>query len=533
MGYALEASKNGVPSFHWFPSAGRRFLFFCDFRAGRPRKNLASTSGCLLILGHTNGKNGAALVPESGMGKASILTSVLVVCFACKTSPGPGNFEKFTGNEKGVKALERYIQDKSNPLEARLEAISALVQAGWVMDLRRILDGCPDLDVLLPKLADELVSRLPGLEGKPDLLAATRDAAFIVLGLLPAEQKRPFQKRLAEWVFSGLGPDHPAEAVKRAVESKVLVAQICELGPDGAEGATWLIRHGFAVERLAQCVLELKEPGINAKLLEAFKKLHSTPDILIPPTHIEAIGQIKSLDAVEYLLDIAQNDSQDGDVRAMAFNMAAESLEHPEKLGGAKDAIVARLRNMLTRADPDDRWAAARYLVYLQGPEALDEALQALKDDGIYPRAIEDPRKTLVDFCKGVILKNRPQEEALADVKRLLASRNKVHLALGIVCVKAMENAANIRLLEPLLQSKVSLEPVFGEKMTVSSLAQNAVDGLKLMAEYSAAEASGKLSQADAKRKRFIALVNLWDTGEALRKYVEENFGESPRGKKP
>lgn len=457
----------------------------------------------------------------------------LGILAACGGRPGPGNFEKFTVNENGVRLLERYIQDPSNPDEARVEAAVALVQNGWVLNLRKVLDGCPDREDLARKVAEDLTSRLPGLEGQSEVLAATRDGAFIAMSLIPEPQRRPLQQRLAAWVFGGIGPDSSAEDVKKAVESRALVSQIMDLGPHGADGATWMIRHGFAVEKLSQYLLSLKDPEVEAKMLQAFKVLHATPNIAIPYYHVEAIGRIRSTEAIEYLLDLAQDDRQEPDIRSLAFNQAAEALDHPENLRGARESILARLQRMLSRHDPDDRWAAARYLVSLQGTAALDQVLGALKDDGVYPRAIEDPRKTLVDFCKGVILRDRPMNEVLGTIGRLLQSQNRVHLALGIVCVKATEDVAHAAILQPFLKSKVSLEPVLGEKVTLGTLAQNASDGLALMAEVRAAEASGSLSAEDAKRKRFFALVNLLDTGDVLRKAVEERFAEASRAKKP
>ncbi len=458
------------------------------------------------------------------------ILSVATLLVACGGKPGPGNFEKFTANENGLRLLERYVQDTSNPDEARVEACVTLVQAGWAFQLRKIVDGCPDREDLAKKVADALIGRLPGLSGSPEVLAATRDGAFIALAIIPETERGPFQKRLAEWVFAGLGPQSSAEEVRKTVESRALVAQIADLGPHGADGAILMVRHGFAVEKLSQYLLSLKDRQVEAKLLSAFKALHSIPDIAIPYGHIEAIGKIRSLDAVEYLLDLAQDDRQDPDIRATAFNQAAEAMDHPENLTGSRDSILARLRRMLARNDPDDRWAAARYLVRLQGPFALHEALAALKDDGIYPRAIEDPRKTLVDFCKGVILGDRPVDEAFSAIRGLLTSRNRVHQALGVVCVKAAADPSRADLLKPLLRSRVSLEPVLGEKVTLGTLAQNAVDGLALMAEVQAAQASGALSADEAKRKAFFVLVNLLDTGDALRKAVEERFAESRKG---
>jgi len=459
-----------------------------------------------------------------------VLVALVLVGVAC-VRPGPGNFQKYTANENGVRQLERYIQDPSNGLEARVEAVIALAEGGWTMSLRKVLDGCPDREDVSAKTLDALISKLTALPEKSEGLAALRDATFIALSLVPASERAAFQKRLAEWAFAGLGPESPAEEVKRTVESRILVAQIADLGRFGAEGATWLIRHGFAVDKLSQYLLSLEDPEVEQKLLQALKTLHATPDIAIPFYHVEIIGRIRSTEAVEYLLDLAQDDRQEADLRTLAFNQAAEILDHPDRLRGVRDAILSRLRRMLSRKDPDDRWAAARYILTLEGGAAFEEVLAALADDGIYPRAVEDPRKTLVDFCTGVVLKMHPEDARERLFRRLLGSKNRVHQALGVVCIKATEEPRFAELLKPVLRATVSLEPVFGEKTTLAQLAQNAADGLALIAEYRAAEASGALKPDLAKRKVFFALVNLADTGDALRKAVEDRAAEAPRAK--
>lgn len=449
---------------------------------------------------------------------------LLLVMLAACAKPGPGNFEKYTANEVGVKELEKYIQDPSNPMEGRVEAVVAMVRAGWTMRLRQVLTGCEDQRALTPKVASALIGLLPKLQGEE--LAPVRDGAFIALGLLPQEERGPFQRSLAEWIFGGLSPDASAEEVKKAVEPKVLVAQICDLGPYGVDGACLLIRHGFAVEKLAQYILSLDDPKAEAKMLSALKAFHKTPNLLIPFSHIEIIGRIRSVEAVEYLLDLALDDSQDPDVRSAAFNAAAEAMDKPERLEGAKDKLLERLYKLLARKDPDDRWAAARYILALEGPKAFSKVMEALKDDGIYPRAIEDPKKTLVDFCKGVVLR---RQDPFADIEALLKSKNRVHLALGIVCLKASEDASKVALLRPLFSSRTSLEPVLGDKVTVSDLAQNAADGLALMESLSK-NPSG-LTEEQVKRKRFYILVDLLHKGEELRKAVEERFRAEPSGK--
>jgi HEAT repeat protein len=444
----------------------------------------------------------------------------LLCCFAC-AKPGPGKFEKYTRNEEGVKILEAYIQDGKNPVPARVEASVTMAKGKWPLNLKRALDGAPDNEDLAEKVLEKLVELLPTLKPKSEELAAVRDAAFIALSFLKDEKKAPFQKKIAEWAFGGLSADASADQVKEAIESKVLVAQISDLGPFGVDIACLLIRHGFAADKMAEYILNLKDPKASEKMLDAFIALHKTPDLEIPVWHAEAIGKIESPRALEYLLDLSLDESKDEDLRAAAYNAYVPWLLDPKKIEGKKDGIIKRLETMIAKKNPDDRWAAAKFLIFFEGENALKKVMDALKDDGIYPNSIEDPKKTLVDFCTAVIWK---QEKAVAwkMIEALLKSSNKVHQALGIVCTKAGEDATKNGLLNPFFRSKKSLNGIFVEVMTLGQLAQNALEGLSMFQEVDKAQKEGKISEDVAKKKKFRILVDLKDTGEDYKKAVSE-----------
>lgn len=444
----------------------------------------------------------------------------LLCCLAC-TKPGPGNFEKYTRNEEGVKILEAYIEDAKNPLQARVEASVTMVKAKWPLNLRKALDGAPDKEGLAEKVLEKLVELLPTLKPKSEELAAVRDAAFIALSFLKDEKKAPYQKKIAEWAFGGLSADASADQVKEAIENKVLVSQIMDLGPFGVDIACLLIRHGFAVDKMAQYILNLKDPKASEKMLDAFIALHKTPDLEIPVWHAEVIGRIESPRALEYLLDLSLDESKEDDLRAAAYNAYVPWLLDPKKIEGKKDGIIKRLETMISKKNPDDRWASAKFLIFFEGENALKKVMDALKDDGIYPEAVEDPKKTLVDFCTAVIWK---QEKAVAwrMIEALLKSPNRVHQALGIVCVKAGEDATKTNLLKPFLKSKKNLSGIFEEPMTIGQLAQNALEGLSMFQEVDKAQKDGKISEDVAKKKKFRILVDLKDTGEDYKKAVSE-----------
>jgi len=456
-----------------------------------------------------------------------LLVAFWMAVFLCACgSPGPGNFEKFTANENGVRQLKAYVQDESNSMDARLEAMNSLIQAGWAMQTRAILDGCRDRDELAVKLTDSLISRLPGLLGEPKKLAPVRDAAFIGLNRISDDKRLAFQQRLAAWAFEGLGPGSSAEQIKKVVEPRILVSQITDLGKPGVDGAVLMIRNGFAVDKLANYVVGLKDAEADHKLMEAFKALHAIPDIVVKFTHIDVIGKIHSPEAVDHLLDLSLDENQDPDIRAAAFNAAAATLEKPEALKGDRSGVIKRLRLLLARPNPDDRWSAARYLIAIEGFSVVPEVMKALKDDGIYPRAYEDPIKTMVDFCRQVIFGKGASDAAWKVVKGFLKSPNKVHRALGIVCVKASGDPSRANLVARLTRSRKGLEDVLGEKITVGRLARNAREGLAMMGEVKAAQKAGSMTAAQARKKQFLILVNLLDTGDDYRKAVEQRFSK-------
>lgn len=444
--------------------------------------------------------------------------------------PGPGNFEKFTANENGVRQLKGYVQDPSHSVEDRLEAMTVLIQAGWAMQTRSVLEGCRDRDEMAVRLTDVLVDRLPGLTGDPKKLAPVRDAAFIGLSRIPPGQRGDFQKRLAQWAFEGLSADSTAEKVKEVVEPRILVNQAVDLGIHGVAGATIMIRHGFAVDKLARYVVGLKDKEADQKLLQAFKMLHDVEDIVVKFTHIDVLGKIRSAGAVIHLLDLASDENQDPDTRAAAFNAATELLEKTEDITGDRSGVLERLRRLLGKNDADDRWSAARYLVLMEGRGVMPEVMKALKDDGVYPRAYEDPIKTMVDFCRQVVFAEGVTDAAWRVVETLLrSSGNRVHQTLGTICVKASRDPSRSRLVAHLKRSRKALKSVLGEEITLGRLARNTVEGLEMMGELEAARKAGTLAGSDAKRKGFLILVNLLDTGEDYRKAVELRFEKERR----
>jgi len=467
---------------------------------------------------------------ENVMQRTLIVFFVAVSVLACGR-PGPANFDKFTANENGVRQLRDFIVDGSNPMDHRVEALVTLIEAGWTMRTRSILDGCRDGDEVSAGLAGELVGRLPGLSGEPRRLAPVRDAVFISLSRIPPDRRDAILKRVAAWAFQDLEPDSTAERVKEVVEPRILINQVTELGRYGIDGALAMIRHGFGVDKLAGYVAGQDDPELDARLLEAFKALHAVEDIVINFTHIDAIGKIESYGAVNHLLALADDKAQDPDTRAVAFNAAMELLDSPDGLSGKRGGILMRLRKLLGNSNADDRWSSARFLIGMEGLDVMPEVLGALKDDGVYPRAFEDPIKTMVDFCRDVVFGKVEDAAAWNTVDSMLRSRNKVHRTLGVICVKTSGDHSRSTILKRLVRSRSSLEDVLGEQITLGRLAVNAREGLAMMKEVDDAMKAGDVPGAEAEKRKFVILVDMLDVGNEYRLAVEQRLSRDTEGK--
>lgn len=455
-----------------------------------------------------------------------IVTFLALAAVACSTQPGPGNFEKFATSDAGQKRIAAWVATPANPMAARVEALVAVAAAGFPGKIRAMLDTAQDKEALAENTAAALAERLTKAGSDPAIIAPLREAVLAALAFVPDGRKAPIQKTVAGWAFAGLSLDSSMEDVKKQVEPRIEPAQIQALGSAGTLGAAVLVRHGFDVIRMAQYVLAVPDPAGHLRLLEAFRRLHATPELAIPLPQLELIGRIKDARAATYLLDMAMDTRNESDVRAASFNEAARLMDDPAIRAGDLEGILDRLDKMMVSGDPDDRWSGANYLLVVKGLDAMPRVMAGLKDDASYPNATEDPMKSMVDFCKATLFKVGKGPAAWQAVESLLRSRNRVHQALGVICTKASEDPTKASLVGPLTGSRTDLYQVLGTKVTLGTLATNAKEGLQMYGEVAADLAAKRLVEVDAKVMRFAILVNLTDTGRAYRMAVAERFKE-------
>lgn len=448
---------------------------------------------------------------------------------SCEGKITDEKLELYTRNEKGVKKLTEFIKNDKENLEMRLKAILALVKNGLEMKVKSIVYQCPDKDKIAIMVAEKL---LPELNKGGDDLYRIRDTLFSILSILPEDKKANIQKSLAEWAFGSLKDDAPREKVKDEVERKILVSQIEELGAYGVRGATILIKNGFSIERMLSFIFSFKEVKYQLLALDALKILHKIPNIQITYFQLEKIGEINSVDALNYLLEIALDKTKDRDVRSIAFNEAIDLFELSE-IKKNSQPVLSKLYKLLEFPSADDRWSAAHYILKLEGYEAIPKVIEAFKDDGIYLNATEDPMKSVVDFCKLALIPLKEKGDILKYLKAWIKSTNRVQITIGMVCLKILANPVTKTLLKPHLGlKKYKLDDILGEEMTIASLAQNVVEGIDMLNEVEKDLSAGKISKEFADIKKFAIEVELVKNGDEYKKEVEKRVEYEKKRKK-
>ena len=459
--------------------------------------------------------------------------ALFIASTGCNNTPKPGNFDKFARTSRGARKLVDYIKNPKNPFDARAEALIKLFEHHKDVFALQALTMSKDRPKLAAKTLDGLLKKYEALcaQKKPNIgeLSYYRDMVFKLLVNVPKDKRAPFQKRIAKAVFGPLSYSTPASEVNKWVAPRISLIQLTLLGKAGARGALILIHNAFGVKELAGYLLDLKDPKINEELINQILYLDSKPNVKLPTFYFDIAGDIPSIKSLKFLLDKASNEDYDDEYRNYAFNAATDLLT---KKIASKDlkGVIKRLKKFLFSTDPDDRWAGAYYITLLEGAKAIPLVMKGLKDDGVYPESTGDaPDKSMVDFCKDVIFpKGKPIKGAWNAIKMLLKSRNKVHKALGIVCVKASMDPSKISLVKPFVKSRIKLDDVFGwEDFTLGDLAKNCIDGLKLIAQIDKDLAAGKITKKQAEYKKLAAVAFLAKTGDEYIKAVNEIFKQT------
>lgn len=442
-----------------------------------------------------------------------VLHALLALALAaCNSQVTDEDLERWSNNEEGLKKIEEIVRDAEQPLETRVRALKAALTASANARIRTYIERSPDREVIAKAFRDALIKMM---ESERDQVTA-KDGLLQVLPYLPAEDRDPVQKRIAGWAFEGLDDTSPTAKIKEQVEYRILVSQIEDLGPHGAQGAALLVSRGFAVDRLFRYLVAIGTDEARRLALGAVVKLHQVPDSQVTYAHLERIQEIGTADAALYLLDLYDS-QEDREIASDAFNRALGMIELPA-VRNDKGKVVQRMFAYLKGKSADDRWFAARTIVALEGASKLGELLDAFADDGVYDSGAFDPQKSIIDLCETGVVPLKA--EAVAPLTARLQGDNRIARSIAIVCLKALGATEARPALEALAGDATSLEDFLGDKLTIGTLAQNAADGIAMLAELRQKEADGTLPKDEASEQRWHTFVILAKTGQAYKDAV-------------
>ena len=445
-----------------------------------------------------------------------VLSALAIGLTGCSSKVTDEDLKMWTNNEEGLRKIEDIVKDTERPMEDRVRALKATLESGASGRIRGFIEHSKDRDTLAQAFRDEMFK----LMKSESQAVSAKDGLFLVLPYLPEEQRGAVQKTVAEWAFEGLDDESPTAKLKEQIEHRILVGQIEDLGTYGARGAALLLSRGFAVDRMFRYLVGLGTPEARQLALAAVMRLHQIPDIQVTYAHLERIQEIKSPEAALYLFRIYETEA-DHDIAADAFNRALALLEAPEVRAQA-DKVLPEMFKLLKGKSADDRWFAARTILDLGGSAHLGEVLDAFKDDKVYDAGEFDPQKSIIDFCElGVAKLPTPPVPALLE---RLKSDNRIAQSIAIVCLKTLAPEGAEAALAPLVTSETSLDDFLGDKLTLGTLAQNAIDGLGLMRAAKKELGEQKISDEQWRKRRWNALVVLAKTGDALQQEIDKRI---------
>ena len=458
--------------------------------------------------------------------RVSLLLTLPLLLFALALPSGCGKVDESTielwsGSEAGIEKMGAFIADPNNERGLRMRALELLVQGGFARNARTLLEKAPDRDDLAPALVERLLPTLG--QGDLDAQVAAKDALILVLVLVPEAQQDAIKKAIADWAFAGLADDATGDQVREHVEARIRLGQIPDLGPHGAEGALRLLSHGFGLERLYTYLTEMKDPAINLRVLRAFEALHKTPDIDIPPHHMEKVQALDIPEAAVYLLRLYMRDDLPRDIRGDAFGLAIRAFQSPE-LESAGPQLLPELYKILAAGENDDRRLAAHYILRFGGVAELSRVLAAFQDDGSFSATIYETARFTRDICRDDVIKLRG--DPVPALVETLGKDSRIGKLLALVCLKLSQRVDALAKLETLLADETAMGDLLGEERTLGQLAQNAVDGMRAVSGLTGKRDDGKLSEDQYEILRKLYEDDLLLTGPELDKAVRTRAKE-------
>jgi hypothetical protein len=457
---------------------------------------------------------------------------------ACDSTVTESDLQKWTNNEVGFEKITKVIQDPRQPMPTRVRALEVVVEKGHEIRVRGMIDPIADEADRLA-IARQLVDHLmKHVERRSPAQLQAKDAAMTLMRYLPPEQVDFVRRTVAAWAFSDIGWDTPADELKQKLESRISAGQISDLGPYGFEPAAILLSHGFVAEQMVRYLSSSKSPEAAALLLKGFKRY--LPVYGPNPFYLETLRKLEDPGVAVMFLELYKNTNFDQETRDAYFASAVAMLESPKVKDSedAKKALADQFIAIAKSGNAEDTWLAAANVRTLTGASRLGDVLALFTEDKKYREVSEDPGKSVLDFCFDL--------EALqktAEIQPILGSTlaqgNRIQKAIAILCAKTLRLDAlrpGLAQLAALLNKPEdpSVADFLGEAelgnpprrvpLTLGYLAQNAIEGLNLLASAEAELKAGKLTADQHTSKRFMIVVEFETLGEAYTKVIAERY---------
>ena len=399
-----------------------------------------------------------------------------------------------------------------------------VVEKGFTKKVRGIIDEVKDSrEEIVKKLTAELVDHLVK---RDEAQYAAKDTLLSLDRYIAAAEYEKVKVEIAKWAFTDITWEATQDTVQK-LGNRMSIGQINDLGAAGWEAAAILLSHGFKVDKCLQMLTDAKNPEAAKLMLRGLKKHHAEYGVRIH--HLAALAETGSAEAATYLLDIYLDGENQADVRATAFNAAVGMLDKPSLKADSKE-IVVRLLKLMETGSIDDRWTGALNIIHIDGVHRLEDILSKFKDDDQYLEADVDPRKSMVDLCLDI--RDKGHGAAAAPIfRKHIKDSNLVVAVIAITCLKAANHQASAGDIGSLAKpadapDAVSLAAVFGEGWTLGEFAQNAVDGLAMMAAADAALKSKALDGIEHKNKLLLIIFEMKEVGAAYTAQIDERFAE-------
>jgi len=462
----------------------------------------------------------------------ALLATLLLGAIACRGEITDDDIALWANSPAGWDKIGQVVDDPEVPVAIKVKALEKLVMLGNASKAKDILYQAKVREDLAKGLKEVLMARFPTVDGEERFL--TKDGLLMILRYFAPAEQAPIQKQIADWVFGGLSDADDTEKIKEQVEKRIMVSQVPDLGAAGIDGAVLLLSRGFGVDRMFRALKEQGQssPEALTKALGAFRKLHKIPNIEISPSHLQMISELKTIEAVEYLIDIYYMQDQDDTVREDALALAIDLFDDKE-VQKHSDKLVPILLRVMKEQHAENRRLAAHYVLKLGGPAYLDQVLAGFPDDRTFTVGSMEMQPFLRDFCVDDLL-TLPTTTVVPRLRQEVEKgENRFVRVLALVCLKMTADPIHADLFRALSKDRTDVSDLVGEGTTLGRMADNALTAVDRIKKLRADVEAGSVPKGDAELKSAFYLSNLEFADKFLDDFVQLKFEAAKRRTEP